>query len=67
VIWIAGFVEFGPQNSVTLSEGISGGMWHHSEGYIKSKQLRVECMVIGSKNKEVYFALGGVDRLCKLG
>jgi hypothetical protein len=32
-----GFVEFGPQNSaVTVPEGISGGMWCHSEGCVSA-------------------------------
>jgi hypothetical protein len=54
-----------PQNSVVaVLEGISGDTWHHSEGWIKVKQLRVERVGVGSKIYElVYFAPGGVDRL----
>jgi hypothetical protein len=62
---MAGFVEFGPQNSVAaVPVGIGDSMWHHSEGCDKAKQLCVEYMTIGSKNLElVHFASGGVDML----
>jgi hypothetical protein len=50
VLWMASFVEFGPQNSaVSVPEGIGGGTWRHNEGYVKAKQLHVECVVVGSK------------------
>jgi hypothetical protein len=49
-LWTTGFAEFGPQNSAAaVMEGINGGTWHHSEGCIKAKQLRVECVIVGSK------------------
>jgi hypothetical protein len=62
---MAGFSEFGPQNSAAMVlVGISGGTWHRSEGCIKVNQLRVERVAVGSKTKElVYFASSGVDRL----
>jgi hypothetical protein len=62
---MAGFAEFGPQNSaVAVSEGTSGGTWRDCGGCIKAKQLRVKDVAIGSKTKElVHFSLGGVDRL----
>jgi hypothetical protein len=44
------FVECGLQNSVTMvSVGISSDMWHHSEGSVKVKQLRVERVAVKSK------------------
>jgi hypothetical protein len=47
---MADFTEFGPQNSmVAVQVGIGGGMWHHSEGCVRAKQLCVECIVAGSK------------------
>jgi hypothetical protein len=47
---MAGFDEFGSQNlAPTVLEGISGGTWRHSEGYVKAKQLRVERVAITSK------------------
>jgi hypothetical protein len=57
---MAGFVEFGPQNSVAaVLEGASGGTWHHNKGRVKVKQLRVECVVVGLKIQElVHFAPG---------
>jgi hypothetical protein len=34
------FVVFGPQNSVAaVPEGVGGGMWYHSKGCVKAKQL----------------------------
>jgi hypothetical protein len=47
---MVGFAEFGPQNSaVVVPEGTDCGMWCHSEGCVKAKQLRVERVVVGSK------------------
>jgi hypothetical protein len=47
---MAGFAEFGPQNSAAaVPVGINGGTWHHSEGCVKAKQLRVERVVVGLK------------------
>jgi hypothetical protein len=47
---MAGFAEFGPQNSaVAVPEGICGGTWHDRGGCIKAKQLRVKDMAVGSK------------------
>jgi hypothetical protein len=47
---MAGFTEFGPQNSAAMvSEGISGGTWHHNEGCVKAKQLHVERVAVGLK------------------
>jgi hypothetical protein len=44
---MAGFAEFGPQNSaMTVPERTSGGTWRHSEGCIKVKQLCVERMAV---------------------
>jgi hypothetical protein len=38
------------QNSVVaVPAGIRGGTWHHREGCIKAKQLRVERMTVRSK------------------
>jgi hypothetical protein len=43
-----GFSEFGPQNStMAVLEGTGSGMWHHSEGCVKAKQLHVELVSIG--------------------
>jgi hypothetical protein len=42
------FAEFGPQNlAVAVLEGTGGGMWHHSEGCVKAKQLHVERVSVG--------------------
>ena len=50
VLQIAGFAEFGPQNSAeTVPEGIGGGTRHDRGGCIKVKQLRVKDVVVGSK------------------
>jgi hypothetical protein len=47
---MAGFVEFGPQNSAAaVPMEISGDTWHHSEGCVKAKQLCVERVAFGSK------------------
>jgi hypothetical protein len=47
---MSGFAEFGPQNSeVAVPVGIGGNTWHHNEGCIKAKQLRVERVAVGSK------------------
>jgi hypothetical protein len=47
---MAGFAEFGPQNSMaTVPEGTGGGTWHHNEGCIKAKQIRVERVAVGPK------------------
>jgi hypothetical protein len=62
---MAGFTEFGPQNSsAAVPEGTGGGTWHDRGGCVKAKQLRVKDVVVGSKSQElVHFAPGGVDRL----
>jgi hypothetical protein len=45
---MAGFAEFGPQNSaIVVPEGTSGGMCYHNEGCVKAKQLRVERVTVG--------------------
>jgi hypothetical protein len=50
---IAGFAEFGSQNSVaTVTVEIGGGTWHHrlhSKVCVKAKQLCVERVAIGLK------------------
>jgi hypothetical protein len=47
---MAGFAEFGPQNStVAVPEGTGGGTWRHSEGCVKAKQIHVERVAVGSK------------------
>jgi hypothetical protein len=47
---MAGFAEFGHQNSAAaVLMGISVGTWHHNEGCIKAKQLRVERVTVGKK------------------
>jgi hypothetical protein len=47
---MAGFAEFGPQNSmVAVPEGIGGGTRRDHEGCVKAKQLRVKDVTIGSK------------------
>jgi hypothetical protein len=47
---MSGFAKFGPQNSVAaVLEGSGGGTWHHSEGFVKAKQLRVEHVAVKSK------------------
>jgi hypothetical protein len=48
-LWMAGFAEFGPQNSVVVSEGIGGGTRHDRRGCIKAKELRVKDVTVGSK------------------
>jgi hypothetical protein len=49
-LWMAGFAEFGPQNSAeTVPEGIGGGTRHDRGGCIKVKQLRVKDVAVGSK------------------
>jgi hypothetical protein len=55
----------GPQNSVSVvPEGTGGGTWRDHGGCVKTKQLRVKDMVVGSKSQElVHFAPSGVDRL----
>jgi hypothetical protein len=41
------FAEFRPQNSMAaVLEGTSGSTWHHSEGCVKAKQFRVECVAV---------------------
>ena len=62
---MAGFAEFGPQNSaVAVPEGTGGGTWRDRGGCVKAKQLRVKDVAVGSKTYElVHFAPGGVDRL----
>jgi hypothetical protein len=47
---MVGFAQFGPQNSVAaVSKGIDGDTWHHNEGCVKAKQLRVERVGVRSK------------------
>jgi hypothetical protein len=47
---MADFAKFRPQNSMAaVPMGIGGGTWHHNEGCIKAKQLRVEHVAIGLK------------------
>ena len=62
---MAGFAEFGPQNSTTVVlEGTSGGTWHDRERCVKTKKLRVKDVAVESKTLElVHFTPGGVDRL----
>jgi hypothetical protein len=41
-LWMAGFVEFGPQNSVeAVPVGTGGVTWCDPGGCVKAKQLRV--------------------------
>jgi hypothetical protein len=47
---MAGFAEFGPQNSaMVVSERTSGDTWRDCEGCVKAKQLRVKDVAVGSK------------------
>jgi hypothetical protein len=47
---MAGFAEFGPQNSaVAVLEGTGGGMRCDHGGCVKAKQLLVKDVVVGSK------------------
>jgi hypothetical protein len=47
---MAGFAEFGPQNSaVAVTEGTGGGTCHDHGGCAKAKQLRVKDVAVGSK------------------
>jgi hypothetical protein len=47
---MAGFAEFGPQNSVVVvPKGTGGGTWYNRGGCIKAKQLRVKDVAVGSK------------------
>jgi hypothetical protein len=47
---MAGFADFGPQNSaVVVSEGTDGYTWRDCGGCVKAKQLRVKDMVVESK------------------
>jgi hypothetical protein len=47
---MAGFTEFGPQNSaVAVPEGTGGGTRRDCRGCIKAKQFRVKDVVVGSK------------------
>ena len=49
-LWMAGFAEFGPQNSAAaVPVEIGGDTWHHSEGCAKAKQFRVERVAVESK------------------
>jgi hypothetical protein len=49
-LWMACFAMFGPQNSVAvILEGTGGRTWHHSEGCINAKHLRVERVAVESK------------------
>jgi hypothetical protein len=58
VLRMVSLAEFGPENStVTNPVGIEGGTRHHREGWVKTKQLRVERMAVRSKSQElVHFA-----------
>jgi hypothetical protein len=50
VLRMAGFAEFGLQNSaVAVPKGTGGGTRHDRGGCIKAKQLRVKDVVVGSK------------------
>jgi hypothetical protein len=50
MLQIAGFAEFGPQNlATTIPEGTDGGTWRDRGGCVKTKQLCVNDVVIGSK------------------
>jgi hypothetical protein len=50
VLWMAGFVEFGPQNStVAVPKGTGGGTRCDCGGCVKVKQLRVKDVAVGSK------------------
>jgi hypothetical protein len=47
---MAGFAEFGPQNSaVAVPEGTGGGTLRDRGGCVNSKQLRVKDVAVGSK------------------
>jgi hypothetical protein len=47
---MAGFAEFGPQNSaVEVPEGTGGGTRRDHGGCVKAKQLCVKDVVVGSK------------------
>ena len=47
---MAGFAEFGPQNSaVAVPEGTGGGTQRDRGGCVKAKQLSVKDVAIGSK------------------
>jgi hypothetical protein len=47
---MAGFAEFGHQNSaVTVLGGTSGSMWRDRRGCVKAKQLRLKDVAVGSK------------------
>jgi hypothetical protein len=49
---------------VVVPTRIRGGTWHHHEGCIEAKQLRVERVAVRSISEElVHFAFGGVDKL----
>jgi hypothetical protein len=62
---MAGFAQFGPQNSATVVlEGTGGVTWRDPRGCIKAKQLHVKDMAVESKTYElVHFAPSGMDRL----
>ena len=50
VLRMAGFAEFGPQNSaVAVPEGTGGGTRRDRVGCVKAKQLRVKGVAVGSK------------------
>ena len=49
-LWIAGLVEFEPQNSVVaVAKGTVGGTRHDRGGCVKAKQLRVKDVAVGSR------------------
>jgi hypothetical protein len=50
VLWMADFAKFKPQNlTEAVSKGTAGSTWHLSEGFVKTKQPRVEFVDVGSK------------------
>jgi hypothetical protein len=49
-VHMAGFAEFGAQNSVmAVPEGTGGGTWRDRGECVKAKQLHVKDMTVGSK------------------
>jgi hypothetical protein len=49
-LWMAGFAEFGHQNSaVAVPEGTGAGMQRDRGGCVKAKQLRVKDVAVGLK------------------
>jgi hypothetical protein len=58
VLWMAGFAEFGPQNSSpAVPKGTGDGTWRDRGRCVKAKQLRVKDVAVRSKFQElVHFA-----------